>query len=39
MDIETLLIAHLEPLLNMRAGKYKHMLAYKQCTTKVGNAI
>lgn len=38
-DIETLLIALLEPPLNMRAGKYKHMLAYKQCTTKVGSAI
>lgn len=32
-DIETLLIALLEPPLNIRAGKYKHMLAYRQCKT------
>jgi hypothetical protein len=32
-DIETLLIALLEPRLNERAGKYKHMLEYKQCMT------
>ncbi len=30
-DIETLLIALLKPRLNMRAGKYKHMIRYEQC--------
>jgi hypothetical protein len=35
-DIETLLIALLEPRLNERAGKYKHMLEYKQCMTVQG---
>jgi hypothetical protein len=30
-DIETLLIALLEPPMNLKAGKYKHMRSYRQC--------
>ncbi|MEH2480170.1 hypothetical protein V1282_003527 [Nitrobacteraceae bacterium AZCC 2146] len=30
-DIETVLIYLLQPRFNLRAGKYRHMIEYKQC--------
>jgi hypothetical protein len=32
-DLETILIYLLDARYNLRSGKYKHMMAYHQCTT------